>query len=173
MDLPQSIKNFRHIASRLTVIPFPDAQSKNLEKKKPFWKIVKKPKWLTQVQKSHIRCPRPILKTPLPTQPLKKSFNEAKKEIETEMIDLFNFLKEADIPTKLNLLDKFNRKINSGEIQTIPQMQEFLAKVEKLAECIKLYLHKNEYSENFMKDISLDVFEQGFNPKNSGPSNNP
>lgn len=80
------------------------------------------------------------------------------------MLNLFNFLGNVNIAGELNLISKFNIKISSGEITTIEQMTIFLNKAKELAECIKLYLLKNEYSENFMQEISFDVFEKGFNP---------
>lgn len=175
MDLPQSIKNFRQNAPSFTVIPFPDSQPKLLGKKITLWKPAKKPSWLT-LQKAGLRCSKrkKSFKTCVQYPNLiEKNFAKAKKEVEAEIIEFFSFLKEVDIPSKMNLLDKFNQKIHSGEIQTIEQMKAFLLKTEELAECIKLHLRKNEYTENFMKEISFDVFEQGFNAKNYSSSNNP
>lgn len=94
-----------------------------------------------------------------------KKFFQSKKNIEAEMLNLFSFLANVNIADKLNLINKFNIKIISGEISTVEQMVTFLNKARELSDCIKLYLLKNEYSENFMREISFDVFENGFNPQ--------
>lgn len=181
MDLPQSVPPLRHLARTLTVIPFPNTPKGVLEQKSTRCKTVKKPSWLTNVVYHWLTTPKltlrrvkleKILKNCILRGPeLAKGFAEVKKETELEMLELFSFLKEVDIPAKMNLLAKFNQKIQSGEINSIDQMKAFLHKTEKLAECIKLYLRKNEYSENFTKEITFDVFEQGFNPKDPGKIN--
>lgn len=176
MDLPQSLQQLKQIACGLPVISFPNTQKGRLGNKSTLWKTAQKPSWLTQFN-SHwfIQSPKlalrqaklgKILKTCIQHGPeLAKGFAQVKKETESEILELFSFLKEVDIPAKMNLIDKFNQRINSGEISSIDQMKVFLLKAESLAECIKLHLRKNEYSENFTKEISFDAFEQGFNPK--------
>ena len=69
------------------------------------------------------------------------------------------------MPAKLDLINKFNQQIACGEIRSIKEIDGFLEKARSLAACINLYLQKNEYSEYFTKDISYDIFEQGFCPK--------
>lgn len=95
-----------------------------------------------------------------------KNFEQVRKEIEVQLLDTFSFLGDIDNPAKLDLLEKFNQQIISGEIQTIEDMRRFLTKSEELADCIQLYMYKNQYSEQFTKEISYEVFEQGFSPKN-------
>ncbi len=177
MDLPQSLQQLKQIACGFPVISFPKPSKGILGNKNTLWKAEKKPSWLakfsghwltTQSPKLNLRRARleRILKTCIQHGPeLAKGFAQVKKETESEILELFNFLKEVDIPAKMNLIDKFNQRIKSGEISNIDQMKTFLRKAEALAECIKLHLRKNEYSENFTKEISFDAFEQGFNSK--------
>lgn len=162
MDLPQSVSQLRHIARGLSVIPFPKTQTGLLRKKNALWKTVKKPCWLAKFS-SHWFNDSP--KLTLRCTKREKSFAQVKEEMEREMLELFSFLQDVDIPAKMDLIRKFNQKIDSKEICTIQQMRAFFLKAEELAECIKLHLRKNEYSQNFTKDISFDVFEQGFNTK--------
>lgn len=169
MDLPQSIRKIVH---GHTVVPFPKIKENPATTERPVWKAFKKPSWLVKTD-SHLsqnckkifdRCAKNEETYKRCTKAeLAKTFLKTRIEIETEMLELFSFLETVDIPAKMNLLDKFNQKIISGEITTVEQMKAFLSKAEELADCIKLYLLKNEYSENFMREISFDVFEQGFN----------
>lgn len=94
-----------------------------------------------------------------------KNFFQAKKRIEGEIRSLFIFLQNTDILKRINLIDKLNIKITAGEITTVDQIESFFDKVKELADCIKLYLLKNEYNENFMQEITMDVFEKGFTVK--------
>lgn len=98
---------------------------------------------------------------------LSKDFFQVKKNIETEILNLFSFntTNNINIADKLNLIHKFNIKIISGEISKVEQMTNFLNKARELTDYIKLFLLKNEYSENFMREISFDVFEKGFKPQ--------
>lgn len=173
MDRPQSVKK---ISCCSTIVPFSIIEQNSLIIKKTLQKPSQRPSWLINFN-SHWpqNCKKLSLRKPKKTTMLKlstkstwefsKSFFQAKKEIELEMLNLFNFLGNIDIPDKLNLINKFNLKLVSGEITTIEQMLAFLKKTEELANCIKVYLLKNEYSENFMREISFDVFEKGFQPK--------
>lgn len=175
MELPQSVKQLRHLARGLTVIPFPKSQKGILGNKTTLWKTVKRPSWLAKCS-SHwltsqkLSCRRVrlerIFKTCIQHGPeLAKGFAQVKKETEIEMLALFSFLEEVDVPAKMNLIDKFNQKIQSGEIRSIDQIKAFLEKTKALAECIQSHLRMNEYNENFTKEISFDAFEQGFNPQ--------
>lgn len=91
-----------------------------------------------------------------------KSFSQSKVETERAIKEMFYFLEAYGLPGKQDLIEKFNKQIQTGEIKTATQMKVFLEKSQKLAECIYLYIKKNEYTKNFMQEISYEEFEQGF-----------
>lgn len=177
MDLPQSIKHFKKTTHDISIIPFPNTKKALAESKRISWKPQKAPPWLKEIINNkvnnnnhklhhrHAKLKKISKHCSQPSPHLSKNFAQVKKETEIEILELFNFLKDINIPEEINLIDKFNQKISTGEINTIDHMRSFLFKAEELAEYIKLHLRKNEYSKNFMQDVSLDVFEQGFDHK--------
>lgn len=175
MSIPQSssVPNNR-------IVPF-SANSTNSQDgshtRKIFPNLPKQPSWLanfsccwisnnTRLAKRKSQQSKVIKLNIKPHVDFSNLFFQEKKRIEREMRSLFNFLTNTDIFAKINLIDKLNFKITSGEITTVDQLKSFFDKAKELAKCIEVYLLKNEYSENFMSKISFDVFEKGFNSSN-------
>ncbi len=174
MSIPQS----SGISNRNRVVPFSTTRiDSGSHTRKIFPNVPQRPSWLVNFQccwipnKIGLASRKPqqskVLKLNIkPHVDFSNLFFLEKKRIETEMRCLFNFLTNTDVFAKINLIDKLNFKITSGEITTVDQLKLFFDKAKELAECMKVYLLKNEYSENFMRKISFEVFEKGFNPKN-------
>lgn len=162
------------LSSEDPIIPFFTNAKDESVVKKNLQNSSNQPSWLKEVNSCWTKTNKPLIerkskqskviklnvKTSWNTE---KNFFLEKKRIETEMRDLFNFLENMDIFGKINLIEKLNLKISSGEIIKVEQLRSFYEKAKELADCIKLFLLKNEYNENFMRKISVDVFENGFN----------
>lgn len=171
MKLPQSL----NLSG--SIVPFSKAASESVVKK-ILCNFPKQPSWLGDIDINWAETLKPLperkaLKSKVVKLNIKsnwnssKNFFEEKKRIEAEICSLFSFLENTDVFAKINLNDKLNLKIISGEITSIDQLQSFFAKAKELSDCIRLYLLKNEYTANFMQEISMDVFENGFNAQNN------
>lgn len=97
---------------------------------------------------------------------LSSDYESACDQAKKYITKLFNFLTEEQQEEALNIKKMFENKVSSKEIVTVPEILTFLLKAEELAKCLNTYLEKKEYSENFAKDVSYDIFRHGFPHKN-------
>lgn len=175
MPKPQSTPtpNIRTKARGNTIAPFPInlqplsrfkkviwLKTKNpkkklsLSKKSPFKKIAQRKVILRKIQKASTN----------PLSYVEQNFKNIKNQIESDIDSLFHFI-DDEFPAKADLIKEFNKQIKSGKISTIAQMKNLYKKAEQLANCLNLYLEKNDYCENFAKEITIQVFEHGFSKK--------
>lgn len=175
MSLPQSSTS----SNGNRIVPFSTNKEIGSHTKK-ISPSTQRPSWIQKVSKSPLKnsestklTSRKLYRSNVIQLKIKSTFNflnssffHEKQRIESEIRGLFNFLTNKDIFGKINLIEKLNFKITSGEITTIDQLKSFFDKAHKLAECMRVYLLKYEYSENFMRKISFEAFENGFNSEN-------
>ncbi|PWU04678.1 MAG: hypothetical protein C5B43_04340 [Verrucomicrobia bacterium] len=176
MSLPQSSNS----SNGNRIVPFSTNKESGSHTKKIF-PSTQRPSWIQKVSKPSKKnsestvklTSRKLYRSNVIQLKIKSTFNflnssffHEKQRIESDIRGLFNFLTNKDVFGKINLIEKLNFKITSGEITTIDQLKSFFDKAYKLAECMRVYLLKHEYSENFMRKISFDVFENGFNSEN-------
>jgi len=174
MAEPQPKNTPRKKSRGNTLHPFPIKEASILKAKNPKWqkdhsnpfpqaqKATKKPTSTKGIE-SHSVKHKKIRKSCINAfEHIGKSTADARKEIEIELVSLFDFLEDEDFAAKMGLVEKFNQKIESGEIKTTQDMNNFLKKAEELADCLRLYVQRNEYCANFGKEISFEEFEEGF-----------
>ncbi len=92
------------------------------------------------------------------------------QEVIEEIRRLFSFLPEDKHEPIDDVVSLFRHKMQEGEIKTAHDIKLFLRKAEDLADCLRLYLERNEFCRNFMTEVSLDIFECGFPAKNGKDS---
>lgn len=101
---------------------------------------------------------------PLQCVNLSNKNKNIKLDVSKEINDLFHFLGPKHQEPKRDILNLFNQKLLSGEIRNYKDVRKFLRKAEDLADCLNLYLVRNQFCDHFMTEVSLDIFRNGFSP---------